>query len=868
MRSHLLVAIFAMGCGETQLGPFQPLPIGVRFEVAGNDATIHIARDRNGVAHVYAQTHRDLGFGQGYVMAHDRFAQMELLRRFASGTLAELYGVTDPTTIDIDKEMRFHQLRTHAEATWIDLQQIDPIVADMLVRFADGVNAYQADVAANRWSLDPAIDAELSPLFEPVTFEPWTPIDSIAIFRLFTLAQSWTVPAELEMTELDIKLRRTFSAALARDVLAIAPIPALGVAPQPTPAGTPAPATRPVVPDALLASARAFFERGLTTDRAQTLGPAAFMRPALGSNAFVIGSDFTGEQVAVGTSILAADMQVAPMNPSAFYPMHQLISGELPEDPLVHDVIGLMVPGVPIVIAGTNGDVGWAPTVGTHDVGDIYLEQLASATIQNIPEVIRVGNFGDIQFSETVTYERIPGHGLLIPNHPPDTALSIRHTGYATTHELLVMWNLGDTAHDVGAANAVLRGLVHGPHYMVIDSRGAYAWSSYADVPVRQPAARAWSPASPDAAAPFFVLDGTNPAHEWDGTVPSEELPFHSGLEPAIVIADSDPNGATADGDPLNQPYTGVAYGNGLRDNRIRALIGASTTPIDRNAALAIQQDTQSTLAAHLKDEIVRQLDLALPALTGAQLTNATLARDVLAQWTLDTPQGMVAADGNSGATLFFATWMHDFIAIAIGDELAAAGYTRPLSDDRAARIVYRLVIAPSTLAQHPITNEPLLCGAGGCRALIVQAALSAIANLTADGSGRDDWRWGRRHAVRFRTLFPDPNGALLLPTDPEMMTGFQLAGDMFSVDRSDGGWADLDFTPQTALAYRLQLVGNPFGRPLAMRLVLPTGTVLDTRDPHYRDLLETSYLERTAFDVYLQIDDINHFGESRWELR
>jgi acyl-homoserine lactone acylase PvdQ len=350
--------------------------------------------------------------------------------------------------------------------------------------------------------------------------------------------------------------------------------------------------------------------------------------------------------------------------------------------------------------------------------------------------------------------------------------------------------------------------------------------------------------------------------------VPREELPFRSGLEPAIVFADSDPTGATTDGDPLNQPYFGVAYANGLRDNRMRALIGGSTTSIDRDAALAIQQDTQSTLAAHVKDEIVRQLDLALPSLTGAQRMAVMLARDVLAQWTLDTPQGAVAADANSGATLFFATWMHDFIRAAVGDELMAAGYTHALADDRAARIVYRLLIAPGTLAQHPTTNEPLLCGATGCQALIVQAAVSAIATLTADGSGRDDWRWGRRHAARFRTLFPDPSGALLLPTAAEDMTGLQLAGDMFSVDRTDGGWADLDFTPQTTIAYRMQLVGSPFGLHLLMRLVLPTGTVLDTRDPHYRDLQETSYLSRTAFDVHQGINAINDFGESRWELR
>ena len=91
--------------------------------IVGNDGVIHIARDKFGIAHVYATTARDLGFAQGYVMAHDRFAQMEMLRRFASGTLAEIYGVTDASTIEIDKQMRFHQLRRHSEGVWREVSR-------------------------------------------------------------------------------------------------------------------------------------------------------------------------------------------------------------------------------------------------------------------------------------------------------------------------------------------------------------------------------------------------------------------------------------------------------------------------------------------------------------------------------------------------------------------------------------------------------------------------------------------------------------------------------------------------------------------------------------------------------------------------
>jgi len=189
--------------------------------------------------------------------------------------------------------------------------------------------------------------------------------------------------------------------------------------------------------------------------------------------------------------------------------------------------------------------------------------------------------------------------------------------------------------------------------------------------------------------------------------------------------------------------------------------------------------------------------------------------------------------------------------------------YPAPLDDDRLARLVHRLLIAPDTLAPHPTSGAPLLCGARGCTELALDAAVAAVAELAADGSGPEDWRWGRRHALRFLPVFPDPTGAFVLPA-----TGaYPREGDTFSIDRADGGYADTDFTPHRATAYRVS-IARPIAAPLALRLELPGGTVLDIRDPHYRDLLETSYLPRTAVDVPSTINDITAAGGSRWELR
>ena len=55
---------------------------------------MEILRDRWGIAHIYAQNEHDLFFAQGYNVARDRLFQLELWRRQATGTMAEIQGAS------------------------------------------------------------------------------------------------------------------------------------------------------------------------------------------------------------------------------------------------------------------------------------------------------------------------------------------------------------------------------------------------------------------------------------------------------------------------------------------------------------------------------------------------------------------------------------------------------------------------------------------------------------------------------------------------------------------------------------------------------------------------------------------------------
>jgi len=611
-RSSLALVALAAACGDpTSLtGPFDPLPLDAELEV-GLYAPVHVARDRYGVAHIRAQTIEDAAFVQGYVMAHDRLPQMDILRRFGAGTLSELFGALDPSVIDTDLEMRVHRMRPLAEQAWEMLRaSSDPVdrqIVAMLERFTQGVNAYAQQIRSEsrpqgKWVLDPNILVS----FDPDRFTPWHPVDSLVLGRFQAFSLSWTAPAELELTELDQKLRATFDEAdpadaaafarrgISRDLFTFQPIGLRSTiegfpddpsssAKRPE-AGDRADRTvaRPTVSQAVLDRARTFFARTTNTGPFGSLGPHAFMAPFSGSNNWAVGPTQTGD----GSVLLASDQHLQLPNPSIFYPTHIMVDPSSPVDGAMDpqprlDVLGVTFPGIPGVILGANPTLAWAATVSYHDVNDIYLESIVPCTsgpgdcvaflgntvpIETFTEEIKIGAFGTITETRNVTYELVPHHGPIIPTidrtrHElvPRTgtqAMSVKYTGYEPTFEIRALFQLTQAATIHEAFDALDDFSYGSQNWTMIDSASDIGWTTQAIVPLRSPAAYTWNAQTqPDGLAPFFVLPGDGSA-ERIGEMPSHHIPharYRSGEgdHPPLVTANADPVGATFDNDPL-----------------------------------------------------------------------------------------------------------------------------------------------------------------------------------------------------------------------------------------------------------------------------------------------------------------------------
>jgi acyl-homoserine lactone acylase PvdQ len=102
---------------------------------------VRITRDGYGVPHLKARSLYDVGFGMGQGQAQDRLFQMELVRKSATGNVAELFG-TDFLSDDIDARRQFYsQEELDALSTTVSCP-----VQTLVRGFVDGVNAYIAQI--------------------------------------------------------------------------------------------------------------------------------------------------------------------------------------------------------------------------------------------------------------------------------------------------------------------------------------------------------------------------------------------------------------------------------------------------------------------------------------------------------------------------------------------------------------------------------------------------------------------------------------------------------------------------------------------------------------------------------------------------
>lgn len=315
----------------------------------GLHAAVTIERDALGVPTAHGTTRQDLARATGFLHAQDRFFQMDLLRRSAAGELAALFG---PAALEIDRALRPEQLRAAAERA---LTAQPAAIRALLVAYAEGVNSGLAALGSRPfeyWVLRSAP-------------EPWVEADSL----LVVLAMF------LDLT--DRKARRELSDAYLREVLGEAR--AAFVAPR----GGPWDA--PIVGDALPPP-----EIPDDWPVAQPVPDGSVAEPAVvGSNNWAVAAPASRH----GGAMLADDMHLGLRLPNIWYRLRLVQGGPAPLD-----VSGVSLPGLPAIVAGSNGQVAWGFTNSYGDWSDIVLLEAEDIRIETAQLAVRGGQADTLRF--------------------------------------------------------------------------------------------------------------------------------------------------------------------------------------------------------------------------------------------------------------------------------------------------------------------------------------------------------------------------------------------------------------------------------------------------------------------------------------
>ncbi len=320
----ILVVVSAMAGGAAWLATSLPLMLPFvdnKLAAPGVEKPVKIRRDENGVAHIVAETDSDAYFALGYVHAQDRFWQMEMMRRFGAGRLAEILG---GAALPSDKWMRTLGLYELAER---QVKDLPAPVHGALEAYAKGVNHW-LDTDLGIRTLELALLR-----YQP---ESWKPADSLLWGKIMALRLGGNWRGEALRAQI-----------------------AKRIGPEKVAELWPAyPADAPVT----IAAVETTVFAGLQNLPAWLFG-MPMGSPQGASNVWVLAPDKSD----TGNALLANDPHLGFTAPVLWY-LARIDSPGL-------KLTGATVPGVPFHILGHNDRIAWGITSTQSDIADLFVEK-------------------------------------------------------------------------------------------------------------------------------------------------------------------------------------------------------------------------------------------------------------------------------------------------------------------------------------------------------------------------------------------------------------------------------------------------------------------------------------------------------------
>jgi penicillin amidase len=328
-----------------------------------------------------------------------------------------------------------------------------------------------------------------------------------------------------------------------------------------------------------------------------------------GSNNWVVSGDLT----ASGSALTSNDMHLGLSVPGIWYQARLVVEGAE-----ARDITGVILPGTPFVIGGSNGNIAWGNTNSYGDWSDAVVLQpgTSDGTYRN----------GDVELPITEHVETIEVKGGEAVDYV------IRETIWGPVHdrieypegEVAVSWTAHDpeslnlnllrleTASSVDEALAIANTMGGPPQNFVVgDAAGNIGWTIAGRIPVRS------------GYDPFLPADWSNGAG-WTGWLEPQDYPRVVNPESGRIWT---ANARVADAEALHL-IGDSGYDLGARARQIRDALYEKDL-FDANAMLSIQVDDRAIFLARWRDLLLEELD----ASTAAQDPGLAEYRRLVDEW-------------------------------------------------------------------------------------------------------------------------------------------------------------------------------------------------------------------------------------------